>query len=76
MYCIKELKNLLLTTQKNRSVEVFYDDENLLKNRFIIELIEKYHYNIQLSISTTQFVYIQTNIESPKRSQTSSGARN
>lgn len=62
----QRIKKFASYNAKNRSVEVFYDDENLLKNRFIIELIEKYHYNIQLSISTTQFVYIQTNIESPK----------
>ena len=61
----QRIKEFASYNAKNRSVEIFYDDENIMKNRYIVELVSKFHYNIQLSISTTKFVYLQTNTESP-----------
>lgn len=64
----QKIKNIVKYSSKSKEIFVFQDDEQLFKNKYILELRDKFYYNVQLE-AVKQNVYnlIQTGLESPDK---------
>lgn len=64
----QKIKGLVKYNAATKEVFLFQDDEHLFNNRYIVELRDKFYYNIQLE-AVKQEVYqlIQTGLESPDK---------
>lgn len=66
----QRIKRIAKYDAKHRTVYLFTEDEKLLKNKYIVELRDKFQYSIQLqAVNTSIYEFIPTGLNSPSEAR-------